>query len=81
VRSEPGPPMTLGRAAKAGVRIIVWCRSCCHQLEPDSADLAERYGAGVPVLEWKRRLVCSGCGSREVDIVLTGQRRRVHARV
>jgi hypothetical protein len=66
---------TLGGAATAGVRIIVWCKSCSHQTEPDPAAMAARYGAETPVLEWKERLVCSQCGSREVDMVLTGQRR------
>jgi hypothetical protein len=28
MKSEPGPPMTLGGAAAAGVRIIVWCKGC-----------------------------------------------------
>ena len=28
MRSEPGPPMTLGGAAIAGVRIILWCKAC-----------------------------------------------------
>jgi hypothetical protein len=27
--------MTLGRAAAAGVRLIVWCRECGRQVEPD----------------------------------------------
>jgi hypothetical protein len=29
--------MTLGSAAAAGVRLIVWCRECGHQVEPHSA--------------------------------------------
>jgi hypothetical protein len=29
----------------------------------------------TPVPEWRERLVCSKCGSREIDMVLTGQRR------
>jgi hypothetical protein len=39
--------MTLGDAAAAGVRIIVWCKACQRQVEPNPAELAERYGAGV----------------------------------
>jgi hypothetical protein len=66
--------MTLGGAAAAGVRITVWCKACEHQIEPDPAELAERYGVGVSVLDWRDRLVCSRCGSRDVDMVLTGQR-------
>jgi hypothetical protein len=46
VRSEPGPsPMTLGGAAAACVRLIVWCRECGHQVEPDPGEMAARYGA------------------------------------
>ena len=75
MKSEPGPPMTLGGAAAAGVRIIVWCKACQHQIEPDPAELAERYGVGVAVLDWRDRLVCSRCGSRDIDMVLTGERR------
>jgi hypothetical protein len=31
VKSRPGPPMTLGNAARAGVRLIVWCKACRHR--------------------------------------------------
>ena len=75
MKSEPGPPMTLGGAAAAGVRIIVWCKACQHQIEPDPAELAERYGVGVLVLDWRDRLGCSRYGSRDIDMVLTGERR------
>jgi hypothetical protein len=27
--------MTLGNAAAAKVRLIVWCKACGHQVEPD----------------------------------------------
>jgi hypothetical protein len=45
VKSEIGSPMTLGTAAAARVRLIVWCRECGHQVEPDPAEMAARYGA------------------------------------
>jgi hypothetical protein len=67
--------MTLGGAAAAGVRLIVWCRDCRHQVEPDPADQAQRYGAQTPVPEWRERLVCSKCGTREIDMVVTGTKR------
>jgi hypothetical protein len=35
MKSYPGPPMTLGNAAAARVRLIVWCCDCRHQVEPD----------------------------------------------
>jgi hypothetical protein len=74
--SYTGPRMTLGNAAKAGVRLIVWCKECQHQVEPDPAEQAQRYGVEMPVPDWRERLVCSACGSRDVDIVVTGTERR-----
>jgi hypothetical protein len=68
--------MTLGGVAKAGLRLIVWCRGCQHQVEPEPAQLAERYGVGASVLDWHARLVCSKCGGREVDMLVSGTKRR-----
>jgi hypothetical protein len=68
--------MTLGSAAAAQVRLIIRCKECQHQVEPDPAEMAARYGAETPVLDWRARLVCSKCGSREIDMVVTGTRRR-----
>jgi hypothetical protein len=31
-----GAPITLGAAAAAGVRLIVWCKECQHQVEPEA---------------------------------------------
>ena len=72
VKSEPGPPMTLGNAAAARVRLIVWCKDCNHQIEPDPAEMAQRYGAETSVPDWRERLICSQCGSRQIDMVVTG---------
>ena len=66
-----GPPATLGTAA-AQARLIIWCRNCRHEVEPDPAEMAERYGAELSVIDWVKRLKCSQCGSRGVDFVLTG---------
>jgi hypothetical protein len=75
VKSKPGPPMTLGNAAAAQVRFIVWCRECRYQVEPDPAEMAERYGPETRVPEWRNRPTCSRCGSHETDMVVTGERR------
>jgi hypothetical protein len=77
VRDATPPNAAAGRsaAAAAGVRLIVWCKACRHQVEPDPAEMAARYGAETSVLEWRDRLVCSRCGGREVDMVATGERR------
>jgi hypothetical protein len=37
--------------------------------------MAERYGADISVRDWHKRLICSRCGGREVDFLLTGSRR------
>ena len=63
------PLMTLGAAAAAHVGLIVWCRDCGHQVEPDPVEQ-------VPVLEWREELVCSRRGSRQVDMVASGTERR-----
>jgi Zn finger protein HypA/HybF involved in hydrogenase expression len=72
MKSEPGPPMTLGNAAAARVRLIVWCKDCSHQVEPDPAEMAQRYGAETPVPDWRERLICSQCGSHQIDMVVSG---------
>jgi hypothetical protein len=39
--------MTLGNAAAAHVRLIVWCRDCGHRVEPAPAEMASRYGSEI----------------------------------
>jgi hypothetical protein len=50
-------------------------KACQHQAEPDPAEMAARYGADTSVLDWRERLVCSKCGGRKADMVVTGSRR------
>jgi len=59
--------MTLGSAAAAHLRLVVWYKACGYRSEPDPAEQARWYG--------RRRLVCSQCGSRNIDMVVTGTRR------
>jgi hypothetical protein len=54
------------------LRLIVWCRDCKHRVEADPAEMAERYGAAMTVPDWRTRLRCSQCGSRNVDMVVSG---------
>jgi hypothetical protein len=68
--------MTLGAAAAAGVRLFIWCKACQHQVEPPNpAEMAARYGAETPVLDWSERLVCSKCGARQLDFFVGGTKR------
>jgi hypothetical protein len=55
--------MTLGNAASAGARLIVWCKGCGHQVEPDPPEMADRYGAELALLDWRERLICFKCGA------------------
>jgi hypothetical protein len=60
VKSEPGPPMTLGNSAAARIRLIVWYlpfgephdfagyKACGHDIEPVPAEMARRYGPDAP---------------------------------
>jgi hypothetical protein len=68
--------LALGNAAAAHVRLIVWRLDCRHQIEPDPAAMAERYGAEMAAPDWHARLICSRCGSRRVDMVVSGTERR-----
>jgi hypothetical protein len=62
--------MTLGNAAAAHVRLIVWCRDCQHQVEPDPGEMAERYGAETAVPDWRESLVRSRSG-RRLPVIVT----------
>jgi Zn finger protein HypA/HybF involved in hydrogenase expression len=64
-----GPLMTLESAAAAELRLVVWCKACGHRSELDPAEQARWYGPETAVPEWRRRLVCSQCGSRNVALV------------
>ena len=45
-------------------------RKYSRQIELDPVEMAERYGAETPVLDYRERLVCSHCGDRQADIVV-----------
>jgi hypothetical protein len=68
--------MTLGNAAASRARLILWYKACGHRIKPDPAEMARQYGAGTSVLDWRERLVCSECGGRQLDMVVTGAERR-----
>ena len=74
VKAYTGPPATLSSTAAAAVRLIVWCNASRHQIEPDVAAMAGKYGVATPVRDWVSRLVCSQCGARDISFVLTGAR-------
>ena len=40
-----------------------------------AAEMAIRYGANTSVLDWRERLLCSRCGGRQFDMVVTETKR------
>jgi hypothetical protein len=72
---ESAGPATLGSTLAAHLRLIVWCKACRHQVEPNVAEQIERYSAGLTLLEWAEWLVCSRCGSHDIDFVVSGESR------
>ena len=54
---ESSRPATLGSTLAAHLCLIVWCKACRHQVEPDVAEQVERYGAGLTLPDWAARLV------------------------
>jgi hypothetical protein len=67
--------LTLGQALTAHVRLIVWCKSCNHRVEPDIAPRVARHGSGMTVIDWARLLRCTECGARDADFVVAGGER------
>jgi hypothetical protein len=65
-------PLTFGQALAEHVRIIAWRRRSERRIEPDTAELVERYGAAITVIDWAVRLRCFKCGAREATFVISG---------
>jgi len=57
------------------VRIIVTCRSYRHDAEPDLVEQAQRHGPEIALADWAARLVCSACGARDAEFVVSGDTR------
>jgi hypothetical protein len=72
--------MTLGNAVAAKAQLIVWCRECGRQVEPDHGAMVEHCGADRTVIDWHAHLLCTGCGSRQIDFVATGTRAAIGCR-
>lgn len=51
-------------------RRLLWahCEACGHQSELDPAALAARLGYDFPIPDLRRRMRCSACQGRQVDV-------------
>jgi hypothetical protein len=64
---EPGPPMTLGKLRRNGVRgLAVYClnHSCQHR----AVISAEEFPDELEVPSFGLRMKCSKCGGKRVDV-------------
>lgn len=65
LRPAPGPT-TLWNLVELGIDVFCWCNRCSHHATIPVKALAAQMGPMTPVPEVAARLVCSGCGGREV---------------
>ena len=66
-KHPPGPPMTLKNMREQGVRgLAVYClnHACLHR----AVISADDYPDDIEVPSFARRLKCSKCGGRRVDV-------------
>jgi hypothetical protein len=66
-KHPPGPPMTLGNMRELGVRgLAVYClnHACRHQTIISADDYADE----IEIPSFSRRMKCSKCGSKNVDV-------------
>ena len=66
-----GHPATLASSLRAHVDLVCTGRDCLHQATPDLVEQVARHGTELTVIDWKKRLVCSRCGSCNVDSVVS----------
>jgi hypothetical protein len=52
--------------------LIVQCLGCRHERAIPAPVIARRIGPDAPVAETVRRLRCSRCGGRKVDVLVGG---------
>ena len=55
---------------KSNVRLVIWCKSCRHQREIEFQTIIYQGKGDVSVVHLK--FVCTNCGSRLTDCVVSG---------
>jgi hypothetical protein len=64
-KPHTGPPMDLANMRQNGVHdLTVRCLSCLHEARVN----VDRYPGHLAVPSFARRMVCTSCGSRNVDV-------------
>lgn len=59
-------PTTLADLQEQAIDVFCWCNRCGHWAILPTAALVAQMGPGLPVPLVARRLVCTGCGTRDV---------------
>jgi hypothetical protein len=58
---------------KSNVHLLIWCKACRHQREIGFQTIIDQGKGRVPVAHLK--FVCTNCGSRLTDCVVSGSHR------
>ena len=76
MKSEPGPADDARQHRRHQLGAHRTVPGMRHQVEPDPAEMAARCRTETAVPDWRERLVCSKCGSQQIDMVVSGNRRQ-----
>jgi hypothetical protein len=63
-----GAGRTLSQLVLAKMALVAVCRRCKHWRVLYPASLTLTYGADFPAIALRKRLRCSGCGSRSANL-------------
>ena len=69
-KKRPPPDRVLGDILMEGLGIWATCRNCRHRASLSPLNLAKRLGYDQSVTALRRRLRCSKCGERQVEVRL-----------
>jgi len=72
---DPDARPSLRDPVRRRQRVTASCLFCRHVAHVDPAALVERFGYNFPVTDLFTRFKCSKCGSRRVDVHLSGEDR------
>lgn len=60
--------VVIGDAVRDRRRLWAYCELCGHQRHLDPAELARRVGYDTALVDLRKRMKCTECGGREVDV-------------
>ena len=67
---DPHKIDTLGKLSDNGMGLAWYCGSCNRKLGLDLDEAIRRWGRSQVFIKWSPPVKCSGCGSREITIIV-----------